>query len=134
MTQAASNTESETAAGGFNVRQVRLLNQAKKDPRLVLRDKRCRKAWFCRAFFDHCHGLALRQPQAALKVARIAVKLAEQTGDRHLEHRAQGVLAHAHINREERDEATQVLEDYRAAALTCCESCAPFWRTWPGTR
>lgn len=128
----ADNSARDGAPSRRELRRARLINQAKKDPSLVLRDRRCLKEWFCRDFFDHCHDLALRRPVESMEFARLAVELAAKTDDRHLIHLAQGVLVHSHINREERDTAAEVLADYRASALTCCERCASDWHLRQG--
>ncbi|MCP3957080.1 MAG: hypothetical protein GY719_04445 [bacterium] len=113
-------------------RHKRLLTRAKKDPRTVLKDRRCLKPAFCRAFLDHCHDMALRDEERALELAPIAAELAAKTGDPHLVHFAEGVRVHTHIANEQHEKAREVLADYRLSALACCSSCAADWHLRQG--
>jgi hypothetical protein len=109
------------------LRHTRLIGRVRRDPKQVLRDRRCLKPAFCEAFLELCDGVALQQPKEAVRYARVAVELAGKIGDPHLSHRAHGVLVHAYIARKERDEARQLLEDYRLSALSCCKQCTSDW-------
>jgi hypothetical protein len=109
------------------LRHTRLIHRARKDPRWVLRDRRCAKPEFCEEFFEVCDDVALQQPREAVKYSAAAVELARKIGDPHLVHRAHGVLVHAHLARRQRAEAEQLLEDYRLSALSCCKECASAW-------
>ncbi len=115
------------AAAGAVKRYARLLNRARNDPDWVLGERRCLKPQFCEGFFEVCDDVALREPPKALQYATVAADLARKIGDRHLIHRAHGVLAHAYIARRERSEAQQVLEDCRLSALSCCKACSSDW-------
>lgn len=108
-------------------RHKRLLTRAMQDPKTVLRDRRCLKPAFCRAFFDHCHDMALRDRERALELAPVAAELAQKTQDPHLVHLAEGVWVHTLIADQRRARAAEVLEDYRLSASTCCEACAADW-------
>ncbi len=108
-------------------RHKRLLTQARKNPRSVLRDRRCLREPFLGDFFALCHGQALEAPDTALDYARAAVALAEKTGDSCSLHRAHGIHVHALIARRRCHEAAEVLEDYRLPALACCPPCASDW-------
>lgn len=108
-------------------RRAALLHKVERDLSLALSDRRCRKPDFCEEFFELCDDKCLQQPGAALEFAQIAVELARKTGDRHLRHRARGLLVHAHIAGRRWAEAAEVLEDYRAAAFACCAACAGDW-------
>jgi hypothetical protein len=109
------------------LRHARLIHRARKDPRWVLRDRRCAKPDFCRELFDVCDDLALQEPRKALAHAAAAVELARKIGDPHLIHRAYGVHVHARLARRQRAEAEQLLDDYRLSALSCCEECSSDW-------
>ncbi len=105
-------------------RHKRLLTRAGKDPKSALRDRRCLRDPFLSDFFALCHGKALEEPGAALEYARVAVELAERTGESCRIHRAQGVRVHALIALRRYRDAADVLADYRLSALGCCPSCA----------
>lgn len=108
-------------------RQQRLLNQARKHPQKVLRDRRCLKPGFCAAFFEICEDQALQDPRSSLRFARAASELARKIGDPHLIHRSQGILVYAHIAERQVPEARRLLEDYRLAAASCCKPCSADW-------
>ncbi len=140
-----SPTDTETHSGhrpssrGTSPRQQRhkrLLTRARKNPRSALRDRRCLREPFLGDFFRLCHGRILEAPPVrpssgrscdALDFARVAIELAEKTGDRCYIHRAHGIHVHALIDGRRCHQAAEVLEDYRLSALACCPSCASDW-------
>ncbi len=87
-------------------------------------DRRCLRAPFLADFFELCHGKVLEAPGDALEYARVAVELADRTGEPCRFHRAQGVRVHALVAVGRHRDAARVLEDYRLAALGCCPACA----------
>ena len=113
-------------------RHKRLLTRAKKDPRSVLKDRRCLKPAFFRAFLEHCQDMAIRDEERALELAPIAAELAARIGDQHLVHLAEGVRVHTYIANEQHEKAKAVLEDYRLSALACCSACAADWHLRQG--
>jgi hypothetical protein len=123
---ASMESGADPGAGAVK-RHARLLNRARKDPDWILGDRRCLKPQFCEGFFEVCDDVALQEPPKALRYAEVAADLARKIGDRHLIHRAHGVLAHACIARRDRDRAEQVLEDCRLSALSCCKACSSDW-------
>lgn len=103
-----------------------LLNKAKKNPKAILRDRRCDRPDFFDAFLDVCDGKALEEPDQVLDYASAAVDLARGIDDPHLLNRARGVLVHAHISREEWRKAESALSDYdyeNEATGCCCPTC-----------
>jgi hypothetical protein len=116
----------------------KFLGQLTEDPSAALRNRRRHTPAFCRRYFDLCEAGALEcdrsvleHPELVLDPSRIAILLAEKSGDRHLVNRSLGVLAHAHLAIEQQVEAFEVLESYRSQAMHCCSSCkADWWRRW----
>lgn len=100
-----------------------LLTNATKKPSVMQRDARCLDPDFCQAFFDVCDGKALECPDEALDFAKAALKLARRTDDPHLLNRAEGVIVHAHISKEDWDKAEEALDGYQDAAKDCCSAC-----------
>ncbi len=119
------NRETRPAIRSRRVSQrfKRLLTRAEKEPSSVLEDPRCLKPHFCRAFFDLCDNKALEEPSRALEYARFAVLLGDRTGDPCLANLGRGVLVHAMIAGKDLRGAAETLDDYRALAIDCCQSC-----------
>lgn len=112
----------------------KFLGHLAQDQTLALRNRRRRTPKFCLQYFDLCEAgalecdrSALEQPELVLGPSRIAIQLAEKSGDRHLVNRSLGVLAHAHLAVEQQVKAFSVLESYRHQALVCCSSCKADW-------
>lgn len=123
-----SSSENKLQTAAQKRRLRRLLSRAEKDPASVLRDPRCLKPKFCRAYFDLCDSLALEAPRAAMTHATHAFKLARKTGDPHLVNASRGVLAHAYIARQAWREAWMVLDSAEDEACACCTACRVDWR------
>ena len=101
--------------------------QLTENPTGALRNRRRHTPAFCRRYFDLCEAgalecdrSALKQPELVLDPCRIAIQLAEKSGNRHLVNRSLGVLAHAHLAVEQPIEGFGVLESYRRQAMGCC--------------
>ena len=112
----------------------KFLTQAADDPAQSIRNRRWRTPTFCHDYFDlcdanslECDRTALAHPEIVIDPARIAVRLTEASGDRHLVNRSLGVLAHAHLAVEQPIEALAVLDSYRLQALRCCRPCKAEW-------
>ena len=104
-------------------RLQRLLVRAEKDPSSVLKDPRCLKPHFCKAFFDLCDNKTLEEPETALDYASVAVELADLTGDPCLINSSRGVLVHANFAAKDLERAKELLDGYEQAAVNCCPSC-----------
>lgn len=87
-------------------REIRiLLTKSLKDPYYVFSNKDCHTPAFCVSFIEQCNDVVFDTPQAALELAFIARRLAQETRDNHLiaksvamvgsGYRAEGVFARA---------------------------------------
>ncbi len=103
----------------------RLLNQALKDPRTILDDKkeRYRRPEVYLPFFDHCEALAYEEDERALELAGAAEGLAEEIDDRHVVHRALGVRFNAAVALAQWGPAAHWLHQQERAVAGCCPSC-----------
>ncbi len=99
-----------------------LLTKSLRDPYYVFENKDCRTTAFCALFFEQCNDKVFDTPRAALELAFIVRRLAQETRDQHLIAKAAAMVGSGYRVEEVYERANEclLLAEQLAAGCPCC--------------